>query len=53
MVLMELFEGQQWRHGEQTYGHFLGQGWGEMCGEDNMEAYIAICKTDSQWELVI
>ena len=32
---------------------FWGQGWGEMCGEDNTEAYIAICKTDSQWELVI
>ena len=24
-----------------------------MCGESNMEIYITICKTDSQWEFAI
>ena len=26
-------------------------GEGEMYGESNMEAYVTICKIDSQWEL--
>ena len=26
---------------------------GEMYGESNMETYITICKTDSQWEFVV
>ena len=53
MVLMNLFEGQQWRnrHREQTYGH--GQQRvrreGEMYAESNMETYITIYKLDSQW----
>ena len=41
------------RHGEQTYGHgraMRGIGEGEMYGENNMEAYITICKIDNQWE---
>ena len=26
-------------------------GEGDMYGESNMEAYVTICKIDSQWEL--
>ena len=29
------------------------EGEGEMYGESNMETYITICKTDSQWEFAI
>ena len=55
MVLRNLFAGQQWRnrHREQTYGHRERVGEGEMNGESNMETYITICKTDSQWEFAI
>ena len=35
---------------EQIYGHGERGGEGEMYGENNMETYITICKTDSQWE---
>ena len=24
-----------------------------MCGESNMESYIAICKKDNQWEFAV
>ena len=49
MVLKNLFAVKQWRnkHREQTYGHE------EMYGESNMETYITVCKTDSQWELAV
>ena len=55
MVLNNLFTGQQWRkkHREQTYGHGERGGEGEMYGKSNMEAYITICKIESQWELAI
>ena len=38
---------------KQTHGHGEKAGEGEMYGESNMETYITICKTDSQWELVV
>ena len=43
---------------EQTYGHggWGGMGWegmGEMYRESNMETYITICKTESQWEFAV
>ena len=52
IILMNLFLRQQQRnrHREQTYGHREKEGEGEMYGESNMETYITICKTDSQWE---
>ena len=52
---MNLFTGQQWRnrHREQTYGHGERGGEGERYGENNMEAYITICKLDSQWEFAV
>ena len=55
MVLKNLFAGQQWRnrHREQTYGHRERGGEVEMYGESNMESYITICKTDSQWEFAV
>ena len=56
MILMNLFAGQQWRnrHRERTYGHGGGgEGKGEMYGESNMEIYITVCKTDSQWEFAV
>ena len=55
MVLRNLFTGQQWRnsHREQTYGHGERGGEGEMYGKSNMESYITICKTDSQWEFAV
>ena len=28
-------------------------GEGEMCGENNMEIYITICKADSPWEFAV
>ena len=55
MVLKNLFTGQQWRnrHREQTYRHDERGGEGEMYGKSNMESYITICKTDSQWEFAV
>ena len=55
MVVKNVFTGQQWRnrHREQTYGHRERGGEGEMYGESNMETYITICKTDSQWEFAV
>ena len=56
MVLIKLFAGQQWRHRhrEQTQGHRLGgEGEAGMYGESNMEAYVIICKIDSQWEFAL
>ena len=56
IVLMKLFAGKQWRHRHrvQTYGHEVGEeGEGEMYVESNMEAYITICKIDSQWEFAV
>ena len=52
-----LIAGQQWRHRhreQKTYGH-SGGWWGEggRYGESNMETYITICKTDSQWEFAV
>ena len=41
------------RHREQIYGHggpMRRVGEGEMYGENNMEAYITICKINNQWE---
>ena len=29
------------------------EGEGEMYGESNMETYITICRTDSQWEFAL
>ena len=55
IVLMNLFARQQWRNRprEQTYGHRERGGEVEMYGESNMESYITICKTDSQWEFAV
>ena len=55
MVLKNLFAGQQWRNGhrEQTYEHGERGGKGKMYGQSNMETYITICKTDSQWEFAV
>ena len=55
MVLINLFAGQQWRnrHREQTYRHGERGGEAEMYPESNMETYITICKTDSQWEFAV
>ena len=55
MVRKNLFTGQQWRnrHREQTYGHGEREGEGEIYGKSNMETYITICKTDSQWEFAV
>ena len=55
MVLKNLFAGQQWRnrHRDQTYGHGVRGGEGEMCGKSNMETYITTCKIDSQWEFAL
>ena len=52
---MNLFARQQWRNRprEQTYGHRERGGEVEMYGESNMESYITICKTDSQWEFAV
>ena len=38
---------------EQTYGHGERGGKGEMYGKSNMETYITIHKTDSQWEFAV
>ena len=55
MKLNILFTGQQWknRHTEQTYGHGERGGEGEMYGKNNIEAYITICKIDSQQEFAV
>ena len=55
MVLKNLFAGQQWRnrHREQTYGHGERGGEGEIHGKSNMETYITICKTGSQWAFAV
>ena len=55
MILKNLFTGQQWRKKcrEQTYGHGERGGEGEMYGKSNMEAYITICKIDSQREFAV
>ena len=47
--------GQQWRnrHREYTYGHGERGGEGEMYEKSNVEAYITICKIDSQREFTI
>ena len=29
------------------------EGMDEMCEESNMEAYITICKIDSQWQFAV
>ena len=56
-ILMNLFSGQQrrHRHREKTYGHWGRgeEGEGGMYGESNMEIYITVCKTDSQWEFAV
>ena len=38
---------------QQTYGQGERRGMGKMYAESNMETYITICKTDSQWEFVV
>ena len=53
MVLMNLSAGQQWRHIENRLMDTMGRGKKERVGESNMETYIAICKTDSQWEFAV
>ena len=52
MVPDNLFARQQWRnrHREQTYRHRERGGERGMYGKSNMETYITICETDSQWE---
>ena len=55
MVLNNLFAGQQWRnrYREQTYGHGVRGGEGEMYGESNMETYITMWKIECQWEFAV
>ena len=55
MVPKNLFTGQQWRirHRKWTYGHGERGGEGEMYGKSNMEAYITVCKRDSQREFAL
>ena len=55
MVLKNLCTGQQWRnrHKELTYGQGERGRKGEIYGKSNMETYITICKTDSQWEFAV
>ena len=55
MVLKNLLTGQQWRNRcrEYTYGHGEEGGEGEMYGKSNMETFITICETDSQWEFAL
>ena len=52
---MKLLERQQWknRHREKTYRNRERRREGEIYGENNMEAYIAICKIGSQWEFTV
>ena len=55
MVLMNVFEEQQWRnrHREQTYRHEKRGRESEMYGKSNMETDITLCKIDSQWEFAV
>ena len=56
MVLMNLFAGQQWRHGhrEQTCEHREGVGGeGGTNGECSMETHTTMSKTDSQGEFAV
>ena len=55
MVPKNLFTGQQWRsrHRKWTYGHGERGEEGEMYGKSNMEAYITVCKVDSQREFAV
>ena len=55
LIQMKLFVGQQWRyrHRQQTYGHGVREGEGEMYRECNMETYITICKIDTQYEFAV
>ena len=55
MLLKNLFTEQQRRHRQRewTYGHGERGGEGEMYGKSNMEAYITICKIDSQGEFAV
>ena len=55
MLLKNLFAGQHWRNRqrEQIYGHGERGGEGEMCGKNNMETYITLCKLDSQQEFAV
>ena len=50
-----LFIGEQWRnrHREQTYGHEVRGGEGEMYGKSTMETYTTMCKIDSQWAFAV
>ena len=50
MVPKNLFAGQQWTDIENRLMDMEKEGEGEMYGESNMETYIIIWKTDSQWE---
>ena len=40
-------------HREQAHGHGEMGEEGEMYGKSNMDAYIIICKIDSQWEFAV
>ena len=55
MALMNLFSGQQWsnKHGEQTYGTWWEDRREKMYGENNIEIYNTMYKTDSQWEFAV
>ena len=49
MVLMNLYAENQWRQRTDLWTRLWSQeGEGGMHGENNMETYIAIRKTDSQ-----
>ena len=54
MVLIKLFAGEQWRRIEDRPMdmELEEEGEGTMYAENNMETYITICKTDSQWNLL-
>ena len=54
MVLRNLLTEQQ-RRNRQGYDLWTrGEGReSEMHGKSNMETYITICKTDSQWEIAV
>ena len=55
MVLMSLTAEQQWRHRhrEHLWTQLQGGGRRWMDEESNMETYITVCKTASQWELAV
>ena len=55
IVPMNLFAGQQWETENRLMdmGSKREEGEGEMYGESNMETYITICRTDSQWEFAL